>query len=156
MRLGRIILIVILLLIAGGAAGGFYFQDRIKQALGLDAGRPLDVGPPPKKIVKPEDVAYCDLPEIMVTLDSRGSTGGHILKLSASLALDDKTDQPRVQAYIPRVIDVFQTYIRQMTVEDVTGVPKIQLLRQELLTRINTALEPAHVDDVLFRQVLVQ
>jgi flagellar protein FliL len=150
MRLGRIILIVTLLLIAGGTAGGFYFQDRIRQVLGFNAEPPL------KKIVKPEDVAYCDLPEIMVTLDSRGSTGGHVLKLSASLALDDRMDQPRVQAYIPRVIDVFQIYIRQLIVEDVTGVPKIQHLRQEMLTRINAALEPAHVDDLLFRQVLVQ
>jgi flagellar basal body-associated protein FliL len=43
-----------------------------------------------------------------------------------------------------------------LSVEDVSGVPKIQQLRKDVLPRINAALEPAHVDDVLFREVLVQ
>lgn len=153
MRPGRIILVVVMLAIVGGAAGGFYFRGPLLQSIRGGAG---EEGPPPKRIVKPEQFAYCDLPDIMVTLDNRGSYGSHIVKLSVSLELDDKAEQPRVQAYIPRVIDVFQVYIRQLGVEDVTGVAKIQQLRKEVLAKINTALDPVHVEDVLFREVLVQ
>jgi flagellar FliL protein len=153
MRPGRIILVVALLVIVGGSAGGFYFRAALTQLIWGAAG---EAGPPSKRVVRPDEVAYCDLPDIMVTLDSRGSSSKHVVKLSVSLELDDRAEQPHVQAYIPRVIDVFQVYVRQLSVEDVTGVPKIQQLRQEVLTRINTALQPTHVDDVLFREVLVQ
>ncbi|MGB8839882.1 MAG: flagellar basal body-associated FliL family protein [Aliidongia sp.] len=153
MRPRRIILIVALLVIVGGLTGGFYFRAALTPMILGAAG---DAGPPTKRVVKPDEVAYCDLPDIMVTLDNRGLPGNHVVKLSVSLELDDRAEQPRVQAYIPRVIDVFQVYIRQLSVEDVTGVPKIQQLRKAVLTRINAALEPTHVDDVLFREVLVQ
>jgi flagellar FliL protein len=153
MRPGRIILVVAMLVIVGGSAGGFYFRAMLIPMIWGAAG---EAEPPPKRVIRPEDFAYCDLPDIMVTLDSRGSSSKHVVKLSVSLELDDRADQPRVQAYIPRVIDVFQVYIRQLSVEDVSGVPKIQQLRKDVLPRINAALEPAHVDDVLFREVLVQ
>jgi flagellar FliL protein len=156
MRLGRIILIVVLLLlIAGGMVAGLFFRDPIKQMIGLGAAAP-DAGPPPKPAVKAEDVVYLDLPDMMVTLNAGGDHGNHTVKISASLELDDKSQQARVQAYIPRVVDVFQVYVRQLTVEQILGAPHLQHLREELLPRLNTALEPSHVDGILFREVLVQ
>jgi flagellar FliL protein len=159
MRPGRIILIVIiLLLIAGATVGGLYFRSPIKKMIGLGGGETetAEPAPLPRKEVKPEDLAFCDLPDIMVTLDNHGGRGNHIVKLTVSLQLDDRSDQPRVNAYIPRVVDVFQVYVRQLGVEDVVGNVKLQQLRDELLPRINAALDPAHVDDILFREVLVQ
>jgi flagellar FliL protein len=156
MRLGKIILIVILLLlVAGGTVAGLFFRDPIKQMIGL-GGAAADAGPPPKPVLKPEDIVYLDMPDMMVTLNVGGDHSNHTVKISASLELDDKSQQARVQAYIPRVVDVFQVYFRQLTVEDIIGAPHLQHLREELLPRLNTALAPSHVDGVLFREMLVQ
>jgi flagellar FliL protein len=160
MTRGRIIFIVILLLIIGGALGsGYYFRGPLKKMVGLASDEPETAAapePPPKKEVKPEDIVFCDLPDMMVTLDNRGGHSNHIVKFSISLQLDDRNDQPHVNAYIPRVVDVFQVYVRQLGVEEVVGPAHLKTLRDALLPRLNAALEPAHVDDILFREVLVQ
>jgi flagellar FliL protein len=156
MRPGRIILIAIILLLLGGLGGaGYFFRQPIKRMLGLSGAETAAEAPPPKKTVRPEDVVFIDLPDIMVTLEGKGGSG-HIVKLAASLQLDDKDDLPRVNAYVPRIVDVFQVYIRQLGVADVGDTAKLQHVRDELLPRLNTALAPAHVDDVLFREVMVQ
>jgi len=157
MRLSRIILVVVvLLLLAGGTIGALFFRGPIKQLIGLGGDVTAPGEPPPKKVVAPEDIAYADLPDIMVTLDKRSGHGNQIVRLAVSLELDDKADQPRVNAYVPRVIDVFQVYFRQLAVEDLAGPAKLRVVRDALLPRLNAALAPSHVDDVLFREVVVQ
>jgi flagellar FliL protein len=160
MKRGRIILLlIILLLVAGALGGGYYFRAPLKKMVGLNSDEPAVAAapePPPKKEVKPEDIVFCDLPDMMVTLYNHGGASNHIVKFSISLQLNDKNDQPHVNAYIPRVVDVFQVYVRQLGIEDVVGPQHLQSLRDALLPRLNAALEPSHVDDILFREVLVQ
>jgi flagellar FliL protein len=157
MRAGRIILIVVVLLLIGGIAGaGFFFLQPLKRLLGFPTDDTAAAAPPPKKVVKPEDVAFCDLPDIMITMAGGTDHRGHIVKMAISLELDDKTDQPRVNAYVPRVVDVLQVYVRQLSVEDVRDTESLKRVRDALLPRLNAALAPSHVDDVLFREVLVQ
>jgi len=161
MTRGRIILLlVILLLLAGALGGGFYFRGPLKKMVGMGGDEPdaaaATPAPPPKKEVKPEDIAFCDLPDMMVTLYNHGERSNHIVRFSVSLQLNDKNDQPHVNSYIPRVVDVFQVYVRQLGIEDVIGADKQKQLRDALLPRLNAALDPAHVDDVLFREVAVQ
>jgi flagellar protein FliL len=157
MRRGRIIVIMVLLLVLAGAAGaGFFFLEPIKRLVGLGGAAPAEEAPPVPPPPKPEDIVYCDLPDIMVMLDAHGARERRVLKLGVSLAIYDKAEQPKVQAYIPRILDVFQVYVGQLKIEDVAGVPQVERLRAELLKRINLALQPSHVDDVLFREVQVQ
>jgi flagellar protein FliL len=160
MTRGRIILIAIILLVLGAMlGGGFYFRAPLKKMVGLggdEAESTAAPTPPPKKEVKPEDIVFCDLPDMMVTLSNHGGPSNHIVKFSISLQLNDKNDQPHVNSYIPRVVDVFQVYVRQLGIEDVVGPEHLRKLRDALLPRLNAALDPAHVDDVLFREVMVQ
>ena len=58
--------------------------------------------------------------------------------------------------FSPRIIDNFQVYLRELRVEDLRGSAGIYRLREELLARVNTAVHPTKVRDVLFRDVLVQ
>ncbi len=160
MTRGRIILILVVLLLIGGAVGaGLYFKTPLKKMVGLSTDEPevaATPAPAPKKEVKPEDIVFCDLPDMMVTLYNHGGHSNHIVKFSISLQLNDKDDQPHVNSYIPRVVDVFQVYVRQLGIEDVVGPEHLKSLRDALLPRLNAALDPAHVDDILFREVLVQ
>jgi flagellar FliL protein len=57
---------------------------------------------------------------------------------------------------MPRIIDNFQVYLRELRLDDLRGSAGIYRLREELLMRVNTAAQPVHVKDVLFREMLVQ
>jgi flagellar FliL protein len=106
-----------------------------------------------QKQADPEAV-FLQVPDIVVNLQSEGQP--HYLKLSVKLELKNNSDLEAVSAVIPRVIDRFQTFLREMRVEDLRGTAGIYRLRQELLYRVNLAAKPVVVQDVLFQDVLVQ
>ena len=62
----------------------------------------------------------------------------------------------RRQAVVPRVIDNFQTYLRELRVDDLNGSAGLYRLREELLTRVNVAVQPAKVNAILFKEMLIQ
>ena len=54
------------------------------------------------------------------------------------------------------MVDNFQVYLRELRVEDLRGSAGIYRLREELLARVNSAVRPTKVKDVLFKEMLVQ
>ena len=57
---------------------------------------------------------------------------------------------------MPRILDLFQTYLRDMRPEDLRGSAGTYRLREELIARGTIAVAPAHITDVLFTEMLVQ
>ena len=55
-----------------------------------------------------------------------------------------------------KIIDNFQTYLRELRIEDLRGSAGMYRLREELFVRVNAAAAPVKVKDVLFREMLVQ
>jgi flagellar protein FliL len=100
-------------------------------------------------------VVFYDLPDLLVNLNSTGRKAS-FLKLSVSLEVERAEDLPRLQAIMPRVVDNFQVYLRELRVEDLHGSGGIYRLREELLARVNAAAAPVKVVDVLFKEMLVQ
>ncbi len=98
---------------------------------------------------------FHDLPPILVNLDNTGRQA-HFLKLSVSLELASKADEAQIDKVMPRVVDQFQTYLREIRPDDLKGSAGIYRLRQELLTRVAVASQPVQVKDVLFREFLIQ
>ena len=99
--------------------------------------------------------AFFDVPELLVNINSGGKRTG-FLKISVSLELEDAASIPQIQAVLPRILDNFQTYLRELRVEDLKGSAGLYRLREELLLRVNAAVAPAKVTDVLFKEMLVQ
>ncbi|MGO8914350.1 MAG: flagellar basal body-associated FliL family protein [Stellaceae bacterium] len=99
--------------------------------------------------------SFYDLPDLLVNLNTNGRKAS-FLKLSVSLELEHAEDLPRLQAVMPRVVDNFQVYLRELRVEDLRGSGGIYRLREELLARVNSAAAPVKVVDVLFKEMLVQ
>ncbi len=62
----------------------------------------------------------------------------------------------RISAVMPRIVDNFQIYLRELRIEDLRGSDGIYRLREELLARVNAAVAPVKVTDVLFKEMLVQ
>ena len=57
---------------------------------------------------------------------------------------------------MPRVVDNFQVYLRELRLEDLGGSAGLFRLKEELLFRVNRAVDPVQVTDILFREMLVQ
>ena len=93
--------------------------------------------------------------EIAKASEAQGRRG-NFLKISLSLELDDANDIPRVEAVLPRIVDAFQSYLRELRPEDLRGSSGMYRLREELLARVNASAQPAKVNDVLFKEMLVQ
>jgi len=96
-----------------------------------------------------------DLPEMIANLNSDPRRPRYI-KLKAEIQVSSQQDVVAVHASMPKLQDLFQTYLREMRPEDLQGAIGTYRLRQELIARADVALAPARVDDVLFVEMLVQ
>lgn len=98
---------------------------------------------------------FLDLPDIVANLNA-GPKRASYIKLKAKLELARPEDQAIVQAAMPRVLDLFQTYLREMRPDELRGTAGTYRLREELVARSSIAAQPAQVLNVLFTELLVQ
>ncbi len=101
------------------------------------------------------DVVFFDLPEMVVNLASNSSKRTY-LKIQISLELDKSEDMGTLQRLLPRVIDHFQVYLRELRADDLHGSAGIYRLKEELLRRVSAAARPVRIRDVLFKEMLIQ
>ena len=107
----------LLLIIIGGTAA-FFLVDF---SGGYKPSQEAKKGEEPAK--PPAQVAFFDLPEMLVNLNT-GSKQASYLKIKISLELADAATQPQIQAMMPRVLDSFQTYLRELRHEDLRADPE--------------------------------
>ena len=98
---------------------------------------------------------FIDLDEMKVNLNTTERRQS-LLKIKVSLEVAEQKDVAVVQELTPRVVDNFQTYLRELRLDDLRGSAGMYRLREELLTRISIAVEPAKVKAVLFKEMIVQ
>lgn len=150
----KIIFIVLPLLLIVGVAAGAYFSGVADPLLRLLKSDHKAEGARPKDGAVQPAVFY-DLPEILVNLNSPGRRQ-NFLKIRISLELQSPLDVSKVEAVMPRIIDNFQVYLRELRIEDLQGSAGMLRLREELLARVNNAVKPTKINDVLFKEMLVQ
>jgi len=61
-----------------------------------------------------------------------------------------------VTAQMPRLLDLFQTYLREIRPDELHGSAGTYRLREELIARADIAAAPAKIVDILFTEILVQ
>ncbi len=98
---------------------------------------------------------FFDMPEIVANLNAPGRRASYI-KLRSKLELARAEDNAVLQAAMPRLLDLFTTYLREIRPEELRGSAGTQRLREELMARANLVAAPARVTDVLFQEILVQ
>lgn len=155
-RILLLILVPIILLMA--AAGGLYFTGMLDGLLGNQPQPTAEaeaqpVGEDGQPVAS--GAVFLDLEDMLVNLNTEGRQP-RFLKMSISLELERESDLNRVQQLMPRVRDEFQTYLRELRVEDLQGSAGVYRLRTELLSRVSQAAFPARVTNVLFREILIQ
>ena len=98
---------------------------------------------------------YYDLPEMVVNLSS-GEQRVQYLKLKVALETSDQLALDALQPVMPRVLDTFQLYLRELRSTDLEGSAGIFRLKEELLRRINHEIHPNQINRVLFKEIIVQ
>lgn len=119
------------------------------------AAKPAEGAPAPAAAAGAPGAVFTDMPEMLVNINTAGRTR-NFLKIRVTLELNNEADIPTIELVQPRIIDSFQTYLRELRLEDLQGAAGMYRLREELLNRVNAAVRPAQVKDVLFKEMIVQ
>lgn len=170
----KLIIIAALLLLLGGGGAGAYFMGYLDGLLGVESSEEAsdedgEHSDDDKKAKKDDDhggdkksgkkgggdTAFLALPPMTVNLNTEDGAP-RFLRLTVQLELEDPSEKENVEAVIPRVVDQFQTYLRELRVRDLRGSAGVYRLQMELLWRVNQAVEPVEIKDVLFQEILIQ
>lgn len=134
-----------------GAGAGVYFSGLLggghEEEMAAEGGEGAEV--------PPAAAHYLDLDEMVITLGGVGRKSS-FLKMRLSLELASPEDEIRIKAIMPRIIDSFQVFLRELRIEELQGSQGLYRVKEELLARVNAASYPTKVRDVLFREMLVQ
>lgn len=149
----KLVLFIVLpvLLLGGGGAGVM-----MSGILGGDEEELAEAEAVEEEVEEtPTEVVFYDLPEMLVNLNSDGRQSS-FLKIQVSLELDNPEAVPTIEAVLPRIVDNFQVYLRELRPDELSGTKGMVRLKEELLVRVNGAVEPTKVYDILFKEILVQ
>lgn len=138
-----------------GAGAGVYFSGLLgggKDA--AQAGKAEEANAAAANAA-PVAAHYLDLDEMVITLGGVGRKSS-FLKMRLSLELQSPEDEARIKAIMPRIVDNFQVFLRELRIEELQGSQGLYRVKEELLARVNAAAYPTKVRDVLFREMLVQ
>lgn len=138
-----IVIAALAVLMLGGGGGAAFFMLKSKPDAAVAAPAPK----PP---------AFLDLPDTLVNLANAGGERPQYLKVKIVLELPDAAMVQQVQPVMPRVMDSFQTYLRELRPSDLDGSAGLYRLKEELTRRVNYAIAPNRVNAVLFKEIVVQ
>jgi flagellar protein FliL len=144
-KLKMILAVVAVLAIAGGGATWFFFMRHHNEEMHAEAS-----APPPKP------PTYVEVPDLLVNLI--GLPGERVQYLKAKIVLEVKEEKQAeaIKPSLPRVTDIFQTYMRELRPTDLNGSAGLFRLKEDLMRRVNAAVAPNQVSAVLFKEVVIQ
>jgi len=101
------------------------------------------------------EVQFYDLPEILVNLNTGGKSESY-LKLQVAIEIPKTAVTATIDAVMPRILDRFQVFLRELRLEDLNGSAGTYRLKQELLRRVRLSGLAVPVSDVLIREMIIQ
>jgi flagellar FliL protein len=142
-KLKLIIAAVGVLVILGGGGGWFFFLRGHGEEKHAEA-------PPPKP------PSFIEVPEMLVNLQGVPGERVQYLKVKLTLEVKEEKQVETIKPTLPRVTDLFQTYLRELRPIDLNGSAGLFRLKEELTRRVNAAVAPNEVSAVLFKEIVVQ
>jgi flagellar protein FliL len=132
-------------LVLGGGGGAWFFLFSKKDH---HEEKPAAVAAKPP--------AFVDMPEVVVNLSSTSNGRAQYLKAKIVLEVVDQKTADEIKPILPRVLDSFQTFLREMRANDLEGSAGLYRVRDELTKRVNLAVAPTRINAVLFKEIVVQ
>jgi flagellar protein FliL len=140
-----------LMMIVGGAlavfglagGGAYYFFSGHSEAAVVSS----KVKPP----------VFIDMPDVLVNLSNNGPNDRtQYLKVKIALELPDQEMMTQITPLMPRLLDTFQTYLRELRPTDLEGSAGLYRLKEELTRRVDAAIAPNRINAVLFKEIVIQ
>ena len=142
-KLKLIIAVVGFVAILGGGAGWFFMLRGHGEEAHAEA-------PPPKP------PSFVEVPDMTINLVGAPGERVQYLKVKVVLEIKEEKQVEAIKPTLPRVTDLFQTYMRELRPSDLNGSAGLFRLKEELTKRVNLALAPNQVNAVLFKEIVVQ
>ena len=142
-KLKLIIAAVGVVVILGGGAGWFFLFRHHGEEAHAEA-------PPPKP------PSFVEVPDLLVNLVGAAGERVQYLKVKVVLEVKEEKQVEAIKPSLPRVTDIFQTYLRELRPTDLNGSAGLFRLKEELTRRVNVAIAPDQVNAVLFKEIVVQ
>lgn len=149
-----------LVLLLGGGGGAAWFlgvfggHEATEESAEVDAEKAAEKAAA-EQAERRAQMVYVDMPDMLVNLHALGQRN-RFLKLKVALEVHGEPTAEAVRTSLPRVMDSFQAYLRALTVDEVSGPGGLHRLKESLTARVNLALAPTEVEDVLIKEMLVQ
>jgi len=102
----------------------------------------------------PDGVVFYTPPDIVVNMQTPDGKPT-FLKLKLTFELPDHDTADTLDAEMPRLNDIFQTFLRELRPEDLSGSEGTLELRAELQRRVNLVIAPSRVNGVLIEEMLI-
>jgi flagellar protein FliL len=131
-----------LLLLGGGGATWFFFFRGHGEEMRAE--------------VAPKPPIFVDVPEVLVNLVGAPGERVQYLKVKVVLEVREEKQVEVIKPTMPRVSDIFQTYMRELRPSDLNGSAGLFRLKEELTRRVNVAIAPGQVNAVLFKEIVIQ
>jgi flagellar FliL protein len=141
----KLVVIAAALLLAIGAGAGtwfFFFHHH-----GEEVHAEAPAAKPP---------VFVDVPDILVNLAGLPGERVQYLKIKVVLEVKDEPLVEKIKPTMPRLMDIFQTYLRELRATDLSGSAGLFRLKEELTKRVNATISPGQVNAVLFKEVVIQ
>jgi len=153
-----------LVVVGGGGTAGFILlkpkphaagkPGKASAKKGKDGKDKKDVAGAGQVREGPDGVLFYTMPDLVVnmqTADGRPT----FLKLKLTLELPDQAAVDSLDPNMPRLEDMFQTFLRELRPEDLAGSQGSYQLRMEILRRVNLVLAPSKANAVLIEEMLI-
>ena len=102
----------------------------------------------------PDGVIYYTMPDIVANIQTPDGKPSYLkLKLAFELPNEEAADE--IEPNAPRLNDMFQSFLRELRPEDISGSAGSYQLRMELQRRVNLVIAPAKVNAVLIEEMLI-
>ena len=104
----------------------------------------------------PKPPSFVEVPDMTVNLVGAAGERVQYLKVKIVLEVKEEKQVEAIKPTLPRVTDLFQTYLRELRPSDLNGSAGLFRLKEELTKRVNYAVAPQQVSAVLFKEIVVQ
>ena len=99
---------------------------------------------------------FLEVPDMLVNLSGQPGERVQYLKVKIVLEVKEERQLEAIKPAMPRVTDMFQTYLRELRASDLNGSAGLFRLKEELTRRVNTAISPSQINAVLFKEIVIQ
>lgn len=148
-KASKLPLILALVVALGGGAGAFYFM----YTSGAPAAEEVTEDLPEEDMLSPlADVAFVPLPPMVIALGD--SSTNRLLRFQAQLEVQ-RGDEEEVAHLEPRIMDVLNTYLRAVSIDDLESRRALIRLRAQMLRRIQIVTGGDHVRDLLITEFVL-